>query len=64
MGCCGRPDAPSGTRVYPPNNLSNGSAVSFELINSDGTTQTFGSRLEADAENARNGYKGVVRTVA
>lgn len=36
---------------------------SFALTLRDGTKQTFGSRLEADAANARAGYTGVVRPV-
>ena len=33
----------------------------FSLILRDGTEQRFGSRLEADAANARAGYSGIVR---
>jgi hypothetical protein len=36
---------------------------SFSLVKRDGTTQSFGSRLEADAENARLGYTGIVKPV-
>lgn len=35
----------------------------FSLVSRDGTTKTFGSRLEADAENARSGYTGIVKPV-
>lgn len=45
----GRP-APSDSTVY---------SVQY----SDGSTETFGSRLEADAANARSGYRGVVRRI-
>lgn len=33
----------------------------FALVKRDGTEERYGSRLEADAANARAGYTGVVR---
>lgn len=41
-----------------------GQTQQFSLVNRDGTTQQFGSRLEADAENARKGFSGIVKPVA
>jgi hypothetical protein len=40
-----------------------GTTQSFSLVTRDGTTQKFGSRLEADAENARLGYTGIVKPI-
>lgn len=37
-----------------------GVTQSFSLALSDGSTLTFGSRLEAEAENVRLGYRGRV----
>lgn len=37
-----------------------GRTQSFALRQSDGSTQTFGSKLEAEAENVRRGYTGRV----
>jgi hypothetical protein len=42
---------------------SAGSTQSFSLVNRDGSRQQFGSRLEADAANARAGYTGIVKPV-
>jgi hypothetical protein len=39
---------------------ASGKTQSFALTTHTGKTQTFGSRLEAEAENARNGYTGRV----
>lgn len=36
-------------------------AQSFVLVTKDGKTQSFGSKLEATAANARIGYTGRVR---
>ena len=41
--------------------LSSGPTQSFVLIKPDNSKQTFGSRLEADAANARAGYTGIVK---
>lgn len=35
----------------------------FSLVLRDGTVQRYGSRLEADAANARAGYTGIVKPV-
>lgn len=40
-----------------------GRTDSFELRLRDGTTMTFGSRLEAEAENVRLGYRGRVSPI-
>jgi hypothetical protein len=39
-----------------------GKSQSFSLRLRDGSTFTFGSRLEAEAENVRQGYTGTVRS--
>lgn len=58
MGCaCQNKGADQ--RVYAGDGVS--PATSFNLVFMDGTVQTFGSRLEADAANARSGYQGVVQ---
>ena len=46
-------------RVLP---ASNGTQT-FSLVLRDNTVQRFGSRLEADAANARAGYTGIVKPV-
>lgn len=59
MGCgCGKRKAAAQPRRYTP---SEGTTQAFALIKRDGTVERFGSRLEADAANARAGYTGVVR---
>lgn len=40
-----------------------GTTQSFALVQRDGTTTMYGSRLEADAENVRLGYTGTVKTL-
>lgn len=42
---------------------SSSNTQQFSLVSRDGTTKTFGSRLEADAQNARDGYTGIVKPV-
>lgn len=42
---------------------ASGNCVEYILLQQDGTKTTFGSRLEADAENARTGYRGIVKPV-
>lgn len=60
MGCnCGKKSSPAQPRTYTPGT----STQSFALVSRDGQTRTFGSRLEADAENARQGYTGIVKPV-
>jgi hypothetical protein len=41
-----------------------GQTQQFALVKSGGETVKFGSRLEADAQNARDGYTGIVKPVA
>lgn len=60
--CCGKNRAaaaqPRRVQIAP----TDGTATqAFSLILGDGTTEKFGSRLEADAANARAGYTGIVR---
>lgn len=54
-----------GRNPAQPRRLATGSTStqSFSLVSRDGTTQKFGSRLEADAANARAGYTGIVKPV-
>ena len=66
MGCnCNKRTAAAQPRRYDTTAKASGTTGSatqaFSLILRDGTTQTFGSRLEADAANARAGYTGIVR---
>lgn len=42
---------------------STGTTQKFALVSPTGATQTFGSRLEADAARVRAGYRGTVRRV-
>lgn len=39
------------------------STQEFALVKRDGSSVKFGSRLEADAQNARDGYTGIVKPV-
>ena len=59
--CCGRTNrqAPAGPRKA--SGTSGTATQAFSLILKDGTKESFGSRLEADAANARAGYTGIVR---
>lgn len=47
-----------------PRRASGTTTQSFSLVDRNGGAQTFGSRLEADAANARAGYTGIVKPVA
>lgn len=62
MACnCGKNRRAAQPRRVTTTSGSSGSATQqFSLI-IDGKTLGFGSRLEADAENARRGYRGIVR---
>lgn len=58
---CNRPK-PNANRPRPMSSgVSGGSKQTFSLILKDGTTTSFGSRLEADAANVRSGYQGIVK---
>lgn len=46
----------------PPTQPQQGTTQSFALRLNNGKTLTFGSKLEAEAENVRRGYTGTVRT--
>lgn len=46
-----------------PRTFSGSTGSTHSLVLQDGTTQSFGSRLEADAANARAGYRGIVKPV-
>jgi len=62
MGCgCGKRREAAQARRYPPTVTTEGATQAFSLILRDGSVQSFGSRLEADAANARAGYTGTVR---
>lgn len=59
--CCGKNRAAAARpRTY---GTPTGQTQEFTLVKQNGETQKFGSRLEADAENARNGYTGIVKPV-
>ena len=60
MGCACQDN--TGPRVYPPG--TDTGTMSFVLQMQDGSSSTYGSRLEADAANARSGYLGVVRVIS
>lgn len=57
---CGKNRAAAAARSY---GAPAATTQSFALVKRDGTRQEYGSRLEADAENARTGYTGVVKPV-
>lgn len=57
------PGKPNAAGAMTPSNAPVGTTQSFRLILRDGSDLTFGSRLEADAENVRRGYTGTVRPV-
>lgn len=57
---CGKNRAASSARTY---GSPTASTQSFALVKRDGTRTEYGSRLEADAENARTGYTGIVKPV-
>lgn len=60
MGCnCGKNRA----SAAQPRTYVGGSTTKYSLVSRDGSTQEFGSRLEADAANARSGYTGIVKPV-
>lgn len=66
MACCGKNrQAAARPRPYGGNENTQGSTgvatQTFSLIIEGQEPQGFGSRLEADAENARSGYVGIVR---
>lgn len=58
MSCCGKRKAAQQPRTYTTTNTQK-----FSLILRDGSRTTYGSRLEADAANARAGYTGIVKPV-
>lgn len=60
MGCnCGKNRA---STTYQARTYS-APSTTYVLVQRDGTREEFGSRLEADAANARSGYTGVVKPV-
>lgn len=62
MGCACRKS--SGRRAYVPADTTlTASAGTFALVMPDGTSTSYGSRLEADAARVRAGYRGSVRAV-
>lgn len=56
---CGKNRA-SRPRTY---SAPTGETQQFSLVQTNGETVKFGSRLEADAENARQGFTGIVKPV-
>lgn len=61
---CNKARAAARPRAYSSTAATGASGTatqSFSLIIDGKTTESFGSRLEADAANARAGYRGVVR---
>lgn len=62
MGCnCNKRKAAAQPRRYNTDGTSGSATQTFSLVFKDGRKESFGSRLEADAANARAGYTGVVR---
>lgn len=63
MGCNCKGSRPSRPRQAPSKPRKSGSkeTQTFELTDQYGRTQTFGSRLEAKAANARAGGRGTIR---
>ena len=65
MGCnCGKNKKPLGTKAPTPPPDPKGSTKTtqtFALDTPDGATQTFGSRLEAEAARVRAGRVGTIR---
>lgn len=59
--CNCRKNQTAKARTYP---ASNGTTQTFALVDRDGSKTEFGSRLEADAANARAGYTGIVKPVS
>lgn len=54
-----------GKRAAQPRRVSgSGGTQAFSLLVPGQAAQQFGSRLEADAENARLGYRGIVKPVS
>lgn len=65
MACnCGKKSGAAQARTVSTTSTTSGTTQSFALISRDSSKQIFGSRLEADAANARQGYTGVVKPVA
>ena len=60
-GCAKRRAAAQPRRYEGATGTSGTAHQAFTLLFRDGRTEHFGSRLEADAENARQGYVGIVR---
>lgn len=63
MACgCDKARKARAARRYAGTEGSQGTATqTFSLVLRDGSSESFGSRLEADAANARAGYTGTVR---
>lgn len=61
MGCNCNKNKPK-RRVYRPEGGGKTDEQSFVLVKRDGSRETFGSRLEANAANVRSGYTGRVVT--
>lgn len=60
MGCnCSKPNRP---RPRPASNTAK-TTQEFSLISPDGSSKTYGSRLEAEAAFVRSGRRGTVKPV-
>jgi hypothetical protein len=57
---CGKKRAASRPRSY---GTPTAQTQEFSLVKRGGETVKFGSRLEADAANARDGFTGIVKPV-
>lgn len=60
-GCAARRRAQQARRVEQPS--ASKAEQQFALVKRGGDTVTYGSKLEAEAENARAGYTGIVKPV-
>ena len=54
-----RPQNPPKTEQKPKD--EKGTTQNFSLVQRDGSQETFGSRLEAEAARVRRGYRGEIR---
>jgi hypothetical protein len=62
MGCnCGKGKSSTGTTRKPPSLTASATRQTFTLSLPGRMPRTFGSRLEADAENVRAGGIGTIR---
>lgn len=63
MACnCGK-NKTAQRRTFGQGTTPSGGVMRFTLTDRHGKVQQFGSRLEADAANARLGYTGIVKRI-